>query len=325
MKPAPVLFCAAIVCLLTMSMTAPAQAASLRTWVSSTGTNNGVCSRSSPCDTFANALAATLPSGEIDCVDAGSFGPVTIMQALTIDCGSGDTGAVGAISFPTATIGFSGIIVSAGVNDTVTLRKLSINGLGTGNAGIDFLSGKALEIENVRIMHFAHWGIVPEPNTNPASVSIVDSIVSDCGTNTTSHGNIFVTPQGGASLLNVSLKNVKMLGGANGLVVADTTGVTIHTSVEDSLASASLGDGFLATTTGGRLTMLIDHSTAVNNGQNGIEAVGSNTEVHVGYSRSFGNAGSTSISGSATLLSYGNNEIDLNGRNATPLSTTPLF
>ena len=190
MKPAPVLFLAAIVCLLTMSMTAPAQATSSRTWVSSTGTNNTVCSRSSPCDTFADALAATAAGGEIDCVDAGSFGIVTITISVTIDCGSGDTGAVGAITaagfFTTV-----GIIVQAGANDVVTLRKLSINGLGTGSIGIIFFSGKSLEIENVRIMHFIDSGILAEPNS-PASLFIVDSIVSDCGTLTGGHANIWV-------------------------------------------------------------------------------------------------------------------------------------
>src|SRR5438105_2749072 len=142
MKFAPVLFLAAIVSLLTMSMTAPAQATSSRTWVSSTGTSNGVCGRSSPCDTFTNALVATTAGGEIDCVDAGSYGTVTITIAVTIDCGSGDTGAVGAI---TVGVGGTGILVLAGANDAVTVRKLSINGIGTGNTGINFQSGKSLE------------------------------------------------------------------------------------------------------------------------------------------------------------------------------------
>ena len=257
MKPTPVLFFAAIVCLLTMSMTSPAQATSARTWVASNGTGNGVCSRTSPCDTFATALAATSAGGEIDCVDAGSYGTVFITIAVTIDCGSGDTGAVGAISAGGNGVG---IKVMAGANDVVTIRKLSINGLGTGSTGIAFESGKSLEIENVRVMHFARWGILVDPNDNPASASIVDSIVSDCG-----DANIFVQPRSSGTRTNVSLKNVKMLGGANGLVVSDNNSTTIHASVDDSLAAASRGDGFLAQATDGRVTMLIDHSTAANN------------------------------------------------------------
>lgn len=319
MKRVVVPLFAVIFSLLTIAVIAPAQATSSRTWVSASGTNNGVCSRSSPCDTFADALVATSAGGEIDCVDAGSFGTVTITFAVTIDC----NGSALAISAPTATVGTAGIVVNAGANDTVTIRRLTIDGFGTGNAGIDFLGGKSLEIDHVRIMHFAHWGIVVEPK-NVATASITNSIISDCGTSATDHANLWIQPQGGASLTSVNVNHVELVDGANGLVIDDSNLNTIHTSVENSLASGAIGDGYLGETTGGRVTMLIDHSTAANNSANGIEAVGANTEIDIGNSRLYGNAGSTAASGGGpTLLSFGNNEVIGNGRNVaiTPTST----
>jgi Bacterial Ig-like domain (group 3) len=57
-----------------------------RTWVSSAGDDNNDCSRTAPCLTFAGALEKTASGGEIDCLDASNFGPLTITKSITIDC-----------------------------------------------------------------------------------------------------------------------------------------------------------------------------------------------------------------------------------------------
>ena len=44
------------------------------------------CSRTSPCQTFAGALVKTAINGEINCLDPGGFGAVTITKSITIDC-----------------------------------------------------------------------------------------------------------------------------------------------------------------------------------------------------------------------------------------------
>src|SRR6516164_10584520 len=71
----------------------PAQAQASRTWVSGVGDDANPCSRVAPCKTFAGAISKTAPGGEIDCLDPGGFGAVTITKAVTIDC-SGAFGSV---------------------------------------------------------------------------------------------------------------------------------------------------------------------------------------------------------------------------------------
>src|SRR6478672_9853472 len=64
-----------------------------RTWVSGVGDDANPCSRTAPCKTFAGAIARTAANGEINCIDPGGFGTVTITKSITIDC----TGTFGSI------------------------------------------------------------------------------------------------------------------------------------------------------------------------------------------------------------------------------------
>src|SRR4051812_24463249 len=94
---------------------APAQAAD-RTWGASNGGGTD-CFRATPCASFQAAHDASNPGGEINCVDAGNYGAVTITQAISILCD--DTQA----HIGTST-GSHGILIQAGANDIVTLKGL---------------------------------------------------------------------------------------------------------------------------------------------------------------------------------------------------------
>src|SRR6476620_34344 len=111
---------------------APAHAQATRTWVSGVGDDVNPCSRTAPCKTFAGAISKTAAGGEINCLDPGGFGAVTITKSLTIDC----TGTIGSI----LASGTNGVIINgtAGVTPApeVKLRGLSIDGAGT-TMGID--------------------------------------------------------------------------------------------------------------------------------------------------------------------------------------------
>ena len=74
-------------------LAAPAQAQATRTWVSGVGDDVNPCSRTAPCKTFAGAISKTAAGGEINCLDPGGFGTVTITKSITIDC----TGTIGSI------------------------------------------------------------------------------------------------------------------------------------------------------------------------------------------------------------------------------------
>src|SRR5215510_10288491 len=65
---------------------APAHAQATRTWVSGVGDDANPCSRTAPCKTFAGAISKTALNGEINCLDPGGFGAVTITKSITIDC-----------------------------------------------------------------------------------------------------------------------------------------------------------------------------------------------------------------------------------------------
>ena len=93
--------------------------------------------------TFAGAIAKTAAGGEIDALDPGGFGPLTITKSITIDGGGGGVASVMSSS------GTDGINVSAGATDIVTIRNVQFQGdLGNGSSpstaglnGIQFNSG----------------------------------------------------------------------------------------------------------------------------------------------------------------------------------------
>src|ERR1700742_931472 len=88
-----------------MLASAPASAQATRTWVSGVGDDANPCSRTAPCKTFAGAMSKTAVGGEINCIDPGGFGVVTITKAITIDCMSTVGGVLAA--------GSNGITISA--------------------------------------------------------------------------------------------------------------------------------------------------------------------------------------------------------------------
>src|SRR3954466_4835688 len=135
-----------------------AYAQATRTWVSGVGDDVNPCSRTAPCKTFAGAISKTAAGGEIDVLDPGGFGTVTITKSITID-GQGTLASILAS-------GTNGINVNAGVNDTVILRNLTINGAGTtlGLNGVNFLAGKKLVIENCVIQSFSQNAVSVAPS-----------------------------------------------------------------------------------------------------------------------------------------------------------------
>src|SRR6476646_8912018 len=63
-----------------------ANAQATRTWVSGVGDDANPCSRTAPCKTFAGAISKTATGGEINCLDPGGFGGVTITKSIQIIC-----------------------------------------------------------------------------------------------------------------------------------------------------------------------------------------------------------------------------------------------
>src|SRR5271165_6931034 len=92
-----------------------AHAQATRTWVSGVGDDANPCSRTAPCKTFAGAISKTTAGGEIDCLDPGGFGALTITKSITIDCAAGQVGSV-------LVAGTNGFNVVANAGDVVIIR-----------------------------------------------------------------------------------------------------------------------------------------------------------------------------------------------------------
>jgi len=183
--------------------TAPAHAQATRTWVSGVGDDANPCSRTAPCKTFAGAISKTANGGEINCLDPGGFGALTITKSITIICGeSGEAGVL--------VSGTPGITVAAQPGDRVVLRGLDFQGLGTGTNGINFISGLELIIDKCNIQAFATNGVNVNTSTANARVVIKDTFVVGNGTNGTANtGGVTVTQNGGAifvAILNSTLE-----------------------------------------------------------------------------------------------------------------------
>src|SRR5277367_490570 len=96
---------------LTAVTAASVQAQATRTWVSGVGDDANPCSRTAPCKTFAGAISKTAASGEINCIDPGGFGALTITKAITIDCTGVEAGVL--------VSGTNGFVVAAATTDVV--------------------------------------------------------------------------------------------------------------------------------------------------------------------------------------------------------------
>ncbi len=170
-------------CLGAVALAAPsdASAQATRTWVSGVGDDVNPCSRTAPCKTFAGAISKTAAGGEIDCLDPGGFGGVTITKSITIDC----AGVVGSALFAGAT---SGISVN-GTDIVVTLRNLQINGAGTGQVGVRFVNGRRLILENVLVAQSAQTGVLVTAMAGSGNLSINNSQIINGGNGVrVSHG-----------------------------------------------------------------------------------------------------------------------------------------
>src|SRR5215212_3796162 len=138
---------------LTVGFSTGAFAQATRTWVSGVGDDANPCSRTAPCKTFAGAISKTANGGEINCLDPGGFGGLTITKSLTIKCQYTEGGALVA--------GTNGIVINAAASDKVTLKGLDINGAGgaggaapTSLSGIKILSASQVSIIDNEIYQF---------------------------------------------------------------------------------------------------------------------------------------------------------------------------
>jgi hypothetical protein len=292
---------------------AMAAAQATRTWVSGVGDDANPCSRTAPCKTFAGAISKTAVGGEINCIDPGGYGAVTITKSITIDCG-GTFGSILAAGTNGVTINIS----VAGANDVVILRNLAINGAGagggspplniTGLSGINFLAGKHLHVENVTIQGFLNQGINFSPSSGLSSLSVTNTSVRDVLTN-----GILVQTTGAAEAHAV-LDRVWLQGNGTGLRVDANSNVVIT----GSSASNNALNGILAVS--GLARVFVEDTGASFNQAIGIKADGAT--VRISNTTVTRNNTGLHVTNGGTIVSHGNNRVSGNtAANGAPSST----
>lgn len=301
---------AALALLLAVSASASAQAT--RTWVSGVGDDVNPCSRTAPCKTFAGAISKTAIGGEIDCIDPGGFGAVTITKAITIDGGGTFASILAA--------GTNGIVINAGANDVVTIRNLSINGAATGLNGIRFIGGKALHIENCVIFNFSQIGVdfVPAPAAaSTFQLYIKDTIIRN-NNNAVNGGGIRITP-GANGTVAASVDGVRLEGNTFGLKAEDR----VTAAVRNTVAAGNAAQGFIAGGVAGPINLNLESCEAISNGSFGIRNsnANANSVIRMSNITVMNNGTGLSANGSSIIRSFVNNRIDGNGTDGAPTTT----
>lgn len=271
-----------------------------RTWVSGVGDDANPCSRTAPCKTFAGAISKTAAGGEINVIDPGGFGAVTITKAITIDGGPFLSGVLVSAT--------NGIVINAGANDEVVLRNLDINGINgssstAGTNGIRFIAGGTLHVERCNIYGFSDKGIDFEP-TGASQLLVKDSYIRNNRSTSPAGGGILVKP-GASGSAQVFLDSVRLERGLYGIRAEDNSKVTIR----NSSATNNLNNGFLAVSFGLNTEMNIESSIAANNGTNGVVVQGTYATIRLSNVTVVNNNKGLFVSGSGSIVSFGNNRI----------------
>ena len=271
-----------------MFLTLPALGQATRTWVSGVGDDANPCSRTAPCKTWAGAISKTTTGGEIDALDPGGFGTLTITKAITIDGSAGNVGSVLAS-------GVNGINVSAGSTDTVIIRNVSINGAGTtiGLNGINITNAGTVHIENTKIFQFSNSGI-SLGGTN-VSLTVTDTQIEDI---TGTGVGVSVSGSGDSALL----ENTRIFHTGTAISAGDNTTVNAH-NVDISQATS----GALANSSTGSALVTLD-TTTVTGTTTAVQANGTNSAVAMNNCTFSGN-GTVFGTGSGTIGSFGNNRV----------------
>ena len=284
------------------------QTQATRTWVSGVGDDVNPCSRTAPCKTFAGAISKTAAGGEINCLDPGGFGAVTIIKAMTISCPYTEGGALA---------GGNGVVVNAGVNDVVYLRGLDIFGVNPPTNGVRFIAGAALHIEDSTIRRFnaANSVGVSFAPSGSSRLFISNTLIADNGNGATG-GGILVQPTGAGGNARVTLDNVRIISNANTGFRIDTTSNT-GTGVIASLNNVSVmgtTSALVANQPAGQapITMMVTNSTLSNNTSFGILAVGANVRVRLGGSTITNSGTAASQASGAIINTYGDNYVNGN-------------
>ena len=253
--------------LVALAVPAVANAQATRTWISGVGDDANPCSRTAPCKTFQGAISKTATGGEINCLDPGGFGGVTITKSITLKCRYTEGGVLVA--------GTTAIVVNAAATSTVILEGLDINGLGSGLDGIRIVQAKSVKVLSSEIYGFARRGIDFQASNSGAKLLVADSHIFD----NAGPGILVAPPAGGNSTATVR----------NNLIAGNGCGIAATSHLADPAFNFTANCGTQLAGVGGPAKVnafdnVISDSdaTAGATGSTGVFANGPSTSVRIG-------------------------------------------
>lgn len=211
-----------LVALLFVGLAPIVSAQATRTFISGVGDDANPGSRVAPCRTLYGAFTKTADGGEINVLDAGGFGALTITKSITIS-GLGVEGGI-------LVAGQCGIIINAADDDVVVLRNLNFEGLGNsstsiGLAGVRIVKAGAVYIENCRIGNFLIG--VEELTTSATGTQVIikDTQILECKT-----AGVSLKPAVGAASA-CFIDGARIEGCQAGVLIADRSKLTLNEAV----------------------------------------------------------------------------------------------
>jgi Right handed beta helix region len=303
--------------MIALSSAAHAQAS--RTWVSGVGDDANPCSRTAPCKTFAGAISKTAVNGEINCLDPGGFGAVTITKSITIDCHEVFASILNAgtngINIP-----FDNFTAVGETRKTVRLRNLNFNGFDSGLIGISIsgsvgTTGTKVFVEDCMLdgdFGGSATGI-KDARAGGGLLNINNTTVRNMGAD-----GILVIPSGGASSgsIKVSISNSRV---SNCTTFGIATTLGSKTTIYDSVVTGNGVGLHVDSATATSTEMAVDHCVVSNNTGNGFEATSPSTTIRVSNTTAMNNGTLAAASGGGAVSSYGNNQT---GGTAFPSTAT---
>ena len=271
-----------------------------RTFVASTGLDANPCSLTAPCRTFTQALLNTVAGGEIVVLDSAAYGPVTIAQSVSIVAPPGVYAGISVFSGNGITIAGAGVVVS--------LRGLTINGLGGAN-GILFSQGSELHVERIHASGFTGGGHAIDVTADASITTIDDAVIED---------NTFGILIGAATTAaRASLNRVRVSNNSEGIQASGFSVV----SVRDSVAAKNNEAIHANTSTsaaGAAAEINVENCLITHSGNAGIRAVtnsGTTTSVVRVAGSTITSTSNNAIASFApgTIVSRGNNTVIANG------------
>jgi len=232
-----------------------------RAWVSATiGVDTGICTRASPCRTFTYAITQVDSAGEVNALDSGGYGEMTITKAVTVNVPPGITaGIVASVA--------DGVTINAGGNDEIVLRGLTIQST-LGRHGI-----KANTFGELHVERTALNGDGPAAPGLPVGISAAPSASAKVFITDTDiryyYCGIYVSAATG--LVNVTIERTRSLGNNEGLFANANSRTTVRESV---FSGNAIGMTVYNVQSGTTSAVTAENNTISNNSNRGVFVYG---------------------------------------------------